>query len=70
MKSEGAATAKKDLEVREFTKNVTNPPLQSTQRRGSHRDYSSDDSAGEDDIIVRIDSPSTLSFARHLDAEN
>ncbi|KAF7827545.1 sodium/hydrogen exchanger 8 isoform X2 [Senna tora] len=63
VKSEGAATANKDLEVREFTQNVTNPNIQSTEQRGgSHVDDSSDESAGEEDIIVRIDSPSTLSF--------
>ncbi|XP_027344134.1 sodium/hydrogen exchanger 8 isoform X2 [Abrus precatorius] len=63
VKSEGAATAKKDHEVREFTRNVTNLPSQSTERREHHHgDDSSDDSAVEEDIIVRIDSPSRLSF--------
>jgi len=61
VKSEGAATAKK---VHEVTRHVTNPPSQSTERRQHHHgDNSSDDSgAEEEDIIVRIDSPSTLSF--------
>ncbi|KAL2343567.1 hypothetical protein Fmac_004852 [Flemingia macrophylla] len=59
VKSEGSATAKK---VHEVTRHVPNPPSQST-RQHHHRDNSSDDSAAEeDDIIVRIDSPSTLSF--------
>ncbi|KAK7359534.1 hypothetical protein VNO77_01495 [Canavalia gladiata] len=69
VKSEGAATAKKDHEVREFMGNVTNVPSQSTEQREPHHhhhhhheDDSSDDSAVEEDIIVRIDSPSTLSF--------
>ncbi|XP_068469556.1 sodium/hydrogen exchanger 8 isoform X3 [Phaseolus vulgaris] len=60
VKSEGAATAKK---VHEVTRQVTNPPSQSTQRRQHHHghgDNSSDEE--EEDIIVRIDSPSTLSF--------
>ena len=60
-KSEGAATAKKDHEVREFKPNVAKAPLQATERREHHGDDSSDDSAAEEDI-VRIDSPSTLSF--------
>lgn len=60
VKSEGAATAKK---VHEVTRQVTNPPSQSTERRQHHHghgDNSSDEE--EEDIIVRIDSPSTLSF--------
>ncbi|RDX89814.1 Sodium/hydrogen exchanger 7, partial [Mucuna pruriens] len=60
VKSEGAATAKK---VQEVTRNVTNPPFQRTERRQHHHgDNSSDDSDAEEDIIVRIDSPSKLSF--------
>lgn len=62
VKSEGAATAMKDNEVRGFTRNVANPPLQSTNQWGHHEDDSSDDSAVEEDIIVKIDSPSGLSF--------
>ena len=63
VKSEGAATAKKDREVGEFAPNVPNPPLQTNKRRVHHGDDSSDDdSAVEEDIIVRIDSPTTLSF--------
>jgi hypothetical protein len=59
VKSEGAATSKKDIGVKGFMENVTNLPSQSTDRRVHHENDSSDD---EEDIIVRIDSPSTLSF--------
>lgn len=62
VKSEGAATSRKDPKVREFTGNVTNLPAQSMEQRGSYADDTSDESGGEEDIIVRIDSPSTLSF--------
>ncbi|XP_057417539.1 sodium/hydrogen exchanger 7-like isoform X2 [Lotus japonicus] len=62
VKSEGAATDKKGHQVTRFNQDVTNPPPQSTERREHHRDDSSDDSAVEEDIIVRVDSPSTLSF--------
>jgi hypothetical protein len=59
VKSEGAATSKKDIGVKGFMEDVTNLPSQSTDRRVHHENDSSDD---EEDIIVRIDSPSTLSF--------
>ncbi|KAK7260542.1 hypothetical protein RIF29_26679 [Crotalaria pallida] len=65
VKSEGAATVLKDNEVREFRRKVPNAPLQSTEQREHHDDEddsSDDDSAIEEDIIVRIDSPSGLSF--------
>ncbi|KAK7260474.1 hypothetical protein RIF29_26548 [Crotalaria pallida] len=64
VKSEGALAAMNGNEVSEFTRNVTNPPLQSTKHHREHHDEddSSDDSAVEEDIIVRIDSPSRLSF--------
>lgn len=61
-KSEGAATDKKNIGVKWITQDVTNLPSQSTDGRVHHEDDSSDDSAVEEDIIVRIDSPSTLSF--------
>ncbi|CAJ1938949.1 unnamed protein product [Sphenostylis stenocarpa] len=62
VKSEGAATAKK---VHEVARHDTNPPAAPSreriqQRLDGHGDNSSDDE--EEDIIVRIDSPSTLSF--------
>ncbi|OIV91667.1 hypothetical protein TanjilG_26520 [Lupinus angustifolius] len=63
VKSERPSTAKKDNDVRDFTGNVTNPPLQSTEQRIQHdEEDSSDDSGFEEDLIVRIDSPSGLSF--------
>ncbi|KAE9600993.1 putative cAMP-dependent protein kinase regulatory subunit [Lupinus albus] len=63
VKSEGASTAKNVNDVRTFTRVVTNPPLESTEQRIQHdEEDSSDDSAVEEDIIVRIDSPSGLSF--------
>ncbi|CAJ2677747.1 sodium/hydrogen exchanger 8 isoform X2 [Trifolium pratense] len=62
VKSEGAATSKNNIGVKGFMQDVANLPSQSTDRRVHHEDDSSDDSAIEEDIIVRIDSPSTLSF--------
>jgi len=62
VKSEGAAASKKNNGVKGFMQDVTNLPSQSTDRRVHREDDSSDDSAIEEDIIVRIDSPSTLSF--------
>jgi len=62
VKSEGAAPSEKNIGVKGFMDDVANLPSQSTYRRVHHDDDSSDDSAIEEDIIVRIDSPSTLSF--------
>jgi len=62
VKSEGAATDKMDIGVKGFMQDATNLPSQSTDRRVHREGDSSDDSAIEEDIIVRIDSPSTLSF--------
>ncbi|XP_014507728.1 sodium/hydrogen exchanger 7 isoform X3 [Vigna radiata var. radiata] len=59
VKSEGAATAKK---VHEVTRQVTNPPSQSTEQRKHHHGHGENSSDDEEDVIVRIDSPSTLSF--------
>ncbi|MED6138806.1 Son of sevenless 1 [Stylosanthes scabra] len=54
------------LEVSDLTQqNAPNQPLQTTESRVQHHDgdYSSDDdSVVEEDLLVRIDSPSTLSF--------
>ncbi|KAJ0039259.1 hypothetical protein Pint_22522 [Pistacia integerrima] len=59
VRSEGPATARKKLEMRKSTGEI---PADTTE---SHViDYSSDDSGAEDEFIVRIDSPSRLSF-RH-----
>ncbi|XP_008220964.1 PREDICTED: sodium/hydrogen exchanger 8 isoform X1 [Prunus mume] len=69
VRSEGATTVRKNLEVRKFTGQMS-PPEPGEQSRDPQKsrvvveDYSSDESGGEDDVIVRIDSPSRLSF-RH-----
>ncbi|XP_015957926.1 sodium/hydrogen exchanger 8 [Arachis duranensis] len=65
VKSESAVTAKKGREVSDLAQqNAPNQPLQHTESRVQHHgDYSSDDdSVVEEDLLVRIDSPSTLSF--------
>ncbi|XP_042481679.1 sodium/hydrogen exchanger 8-like isoform X2 [Macadamia integrifolia] len=62
-RSEGATTVSKSLKAKEFR--VPNPSTQIPSRRtrkGHSVDDSSDESGGDDDIIVRIDSPSGLSF--------
>lgn len=64
VKSEGAATAGKSLEVRKFTRPVPPPQLQSADTLETHADDSSDDESAAEEVIVRIDSPSRLSF-RH-----
>ncbi|XP_062172474.1 sodium/hydrogen exchanger 8 [Alnus glutinosa] len=63
VKSEGAATVRRNLGVRKFTGNFTPTQEQSKDPRESHVvDCSSDESGAEDEHIVRIDSPSRLSF--------
>ena len=63
VRSEGATAVRKNLEVRKFTGQTNPPGQQSTDPNKSHVvEDSSDESGGEDDVIVRIDSPSTLSF--------
>lgn len=63
VKSEGAATVRRNLGMRKFTGNFTPTPKQSKDPRESHVvDGSSDESGAEDEHIVRIDSPSRLSF--------
>ncbi|KAF8021104.1 hypothetical protein BT93_G1510 [Corymbia citriodora subsp. variegata] len=64
VKSEGAATAVKSLEVRQFTRPVPPPQLQHTDTLVTRADDSSDDESATEEVIVRIDSPSRLSF-RH-----
>ncbi|KAM5566575.1 sodium/hydrogen exchanger 8 [Rosa sericea] len=66
VRSEGASTVRKNLEVRKFAEKITLPGQSSTNPKESHVviDDSSDESGGEDDVIIRIDSPSRLSF-RH-----
>lgn len=64
VRSEGAATVRKNLEVRKFA-GKTSPPGHSSRDSKASRvrdDDSSDESGGEDDVIIRIDSPSRLSF--------
>ena len=50
---------RKKLEGRKFTGEITRTPLQSTVSKESHV---LEDSSDEDEVIVRIDSPSRLSF--------
>lgn len=59
VKSEGSATVRKKTSVGEIRGPHENP-LDTNEHR--EMDYSSDESGGEDEHIVRIDSPSTLSF--------
>ncbi|KAL4638072.1 hypothetical protein ACB092_03G124000 [Castanea dentata] len=63
VQSEGSATMRKNLEVRKTTRNITPTQLQIKYPRESCVvDDPSDESGAEDEIIVRIDSPSGLSF--------
>lgn len=63
VRSEGSTTLRKNLQVEKFSRTVPAPPQQRTDTNESHLlDYSSDDSGAEDDHIIRIDSPSNLSF--------
>ncbi|KAK7848722.1 sodium/hydrogen exchanger 7 [Quercus suber] len=63
VQSEGSATMRKNLEVRKTTGNITPTQLQINYPRESRVvDDPSDESGAEDEIIVRIDSPSRLSF--------
>ncbi|XP_010066529.2 sodium/hydrogen exchanger 8 isoform X1 [Eucalyptus grandis] len=64
VKSEGAASAGKSLEVRKFTRPAPLPQQQSTETLVTLADDSSDDESAAEEVIVRIDSPSRLSF-RH-----
>ncbi|XP_057992366.1 sodium/hydrogen exchanger 8 isoform X3 [Hevea brasiliensis] len=63
VRSEGSNTLRKNLHVKRFSRNVTALPQQRADTNESHvLDYSSDESGAEDDHIIRIDSPSRLSF--------
>ncbi|CAN6675331.1 unnamed protein product [Malus baccata var. baccata] len=56
VRSEGATTVRKNLEVRKFTGQTNPPGQQSTNPNKSHEvDDSSDGSGGDDDLIVRVD---------------
>ena len=60
---EGAACARMGLEVRNLTGQTPAPQLHGAGPNGTHTidDYS-DESDAEDEFVVRIDSPSRLSF--------
>ncbi|XP_011024860.1 PREDICTED: sodium/hydrogen exchanger 8-like isoform X1 [Populus euphratica] len=61
--SEEATYARKSLEVRKLVGKTHAPPLQSTgTNEACIIDNYSDESDAEDDLVVRIDSPSRLSF--------
>ncbi|XP_059445682.1 sodium/hydrogen exchanger 8 isoform X1 [Corylus avellana] len=63
VKSEGAATVRRNLGMSKYTGNFTPAQEQSKDPRESHVvDGSSDESGAEDEHVVRIDSPSRLSF--------
>ncbi|KAF8398855.1 hypothetical protein HHK36_014719 [Tetracentron sinense] len=63
-RSEEAATTSKNVEAKEFAGQNPKPPLGSRTKVSRILDNSSDDESGDDDddLIVRIDSPSGLSF--------
>uniref|UniRef100_A0A5B7A4E3 Cyclic nucleotide-binding domain-containing protein n=1 Tax=Davidia involucrata TaxID=16924 RepID=A0A5B7A4E3_DAVIN len=62
IRSEGSSTVRKKLEVRELIGQNSTSQLQSSSTKERVRDDSSDESGAEDELIVRIDSPSSLSF--------
>lgn len=63
VRSEGPVSARRGLDTRKLTSNVLKPPLQVTCTKDTHEvDDLSEESGGEDELIVRIDSPSKLSF--------
>lgn len=63
VRSEGSTTLSKNLQVRRFSQYVLAPPPKRTDANESHAlDDSSDESGDEDNHVIRIDSPSRLSF--------
>ncbi|KAJ4827704.1 hypothetical protein Tsubulata_051346 [Turnera subulata] len=63
VRSEGSNTARKNFEERKLAGKVSAPQLQDTNTNQSHvTDYISDESGAEEELVVRIDSPSRLSF--------
>ncbi|XP_022955956.1 sodium/hydrogen exchanger 7 isoform X2 [Cucurbita moschata] len=64
VKSEGAATMRNRLDARKLPTSTARPPQEkSAQNETNARDDSSEESGAEDDgVVVRIDSPSVLSF--------
>ncbi|XVF85519.1 hypothetical protein PTKIN_Ptkin17bG0123900 [Pterospermum kingtungense] len=65
VRSEGSATLRKNLEARKFTRRIPPEKAKDSDTKVGHvNDESSDESGAEDEILIRIDSPSGLSF-RH-----
>nr|ALH21662.1 putative plasma membrane Na(+) /H(+) antiporter [Artemisia japonica] len=65
VKSEGSTTVRKNVNVGEIASESLIAPRENPDPNDTREmDYSSDESGGEDEHIVRIDSPSTLSFPR------
>lgn len=63
VRSEGDATVRKNSESKKFSERLTPPRPQKTEPKRCHlAENSSDESGGEDELIVRVDSPSRLSF--------
>lgn len=63
VKSEGSATMRRKFDIQENKQEANAPERKEMSLNESHaRDNSSDDSGCEDEHIVRIDSPSRLSF--------
>nr|XP_043623199.1 sodium/hydrogen exchanger 8-like [Erigeron canadensis]XP_043623200.1 sodium/hydrogen exchanger 8-like [Erigeron canadensis]XP_043623201.1 sodium/hydrogen exchanger 8-like [Erigeron canadensis] len=62
VRSEGSTTVRKEVSV--GSGSLIGPHKNSDANDVREMDYSSDESGGEDEHIVRIDSPSTLSFPR------
>ncbi|OVA16560.1 Cyclic nucleotide-binding domain [Macleaya cordata] len=63
VQSEGSATVRKNFTAKEFTRPDVNLPLPIRNTIESRvGDDSSDESGNDDELIVRIDSPSRLSF--------
>ncbi|GAV67504.1 cNMP_binding domain-containing protein/Na_H_Exchanger domain-containing protein [Cephalotus follicularis] len=63
VRSEGSTIMRKKLEARKFKGQIPAAPVRSTDLKEEHAlEDSSDESGGEDELIVKIDSPSRLSF--------
>lgn len=64
VRSEGPATARRGIDTGKLTGQNLKPPLQGTPHtKETHEvDDSSEESGVEDELLVRIDSPSKLSF--------
>lgn len=63
VRSEGPATARRGIDTGKLTGQNLKPPLQGAHTKETHEvDDSSEESGVEDELLVRIDSPSKLSF--------